>query len=84
MAKKTLSCKYNQECWLKYRLPKIRAAAKNGYKIYLPYQCSYVAMGDMEKCSLRDGFVEREQLGKTEIAEGVEVINGNTDNPVGV
>lgn len=64
MGKKTVSCKYNQECWMKHRLPLIRK-----HKIYLPYECSFVAMGDMEKCTLRDGFIERERL------KGVKELN---------
>jgi hypothetical protein len=51
---KPLSCKYNQECWLKVRLPIIR---KEG--IYLPYQCSYVAEGDLYNCSWRKKFAEQ-------------------------
>lgn len=70
MSKKELSCKYNQECWLKVRLPLIRK-----HKIYLPYECSFVAMGDMENCSIRDGFIERER--KKE--EGVNEINVSTE-----
>ena len=66
MAKKDVSCKYNQECWLKVRLPLIKK-----YKIYLPYQCSFVEMGDMENCTLRDGFIEKERL------RGVKEVNGN-------
>lgn len=65
VTKKEVSCRYNQECWLKHRLPKIKK-----YKIYLPYECSYVTMGDMEKCGLRDDFIERDRLkGVTEIGE---------------
>ena len=52
MGKKAVSCKYNQECWVKVRLPLIRKH-KN---LYLPYECSYVQMGDLDNCSLRDGF----------------------------
>lgn len=70
MSKKELSCKYNQECWLKVRLPLIRK-----HKIYLPYECSFVAMGDMENCSIRDGFIERER--KKE--EGVNEVNVSTE-----
>lgn len=65
MAKKAISCKYNQECWVKHRLPLIRKHKG----LYLPYECSYVSMGDMENCSLRDGFIERERLKNEE--EGV-------------
>lgn len=64
-----LSCKYNQECWIKVRLPLIRK-----HKIYLPYKCSYVEMGDMEKCSIRDGFIEREKLKE----EGVKELDVST------
>jgi hypothetical protein len=55
LGKKAVSCKYNQECWVKVRLPLIRKH-KN---LYLPYECSYVQMGDLDNCSLRDGFAEQ-------------------------
>jgi hypothetical protein len=54
LVKKALSCKYNQECWLKIRLPIIRRE-----KIYLPYKCSYVMEGDLYNCSWRDKFAEQ-------------------------
>lgn len=73
MADKALACKYNQECWIKVRLPLIRK-----HKIYLPYECSYVAMGDMENCSIRDGFIERDRL-KEEEKEGVKELNVSTE-----
>ena len=71
MAKETISCKYNQECWLKVRLPKVRK-----HKIYLPYQCSYVSMGDLDNCTLRDGFAAKEAQELKEKEEGSVVING--------
>ena len=68
MATSKVSCKYNQECWLKVRLPLI----KKHKGLYLPYQCSYVEMGDMEKCTLRDGFMAREaERERLKEAEGV-------------
>lgn len=69
MSKKSISCKYNQECWLKVRLPLIRKH-KN---LYLPYECSYVSMGDLDNCSLRDGFAAREaeEEAKKVVVEGV-------------
>lgn len=67
MGKKTVSCKYNQECWVKVRLPLIRKH-KN---LYLPYECSFVAMGDLENCSLRDGFAEKEKERERLKEEGV-------------
>jgi hypothetical protein len=67
LANSKVSCKYNQECWVKVRLPLIRKH-KN---LYLPYQCSYVEMGDMEKCTLRDGFAAKEAEKLKEIEEGV-------------
>lgn len=73
MSKKALSCKYNQECWMKHRLPLIRK-----YKIYLPYECSFVAMGDMENCTLRDGFIERERL------KGVKELNDDLPTAAGI
>jgi hypothetical protein len=51
---KPLSCKYNQECWAKVRLPIIKRE-----KIYLPYKCSYVTEGDMYNCSWRKKFAEQ-------------------------
>jgi len=77
MSKKTTSCKYNQECWLKNRLPLIRK-----YKIYLPYECSFVTMGDMEKCTLRDGFIERERLkGVKELDDSLSA-EGTSENDI--
>ncbi len=70
LPKKSNACKYNQECWLKVRLPLI----KKHKNLYLPYECSYVAMGDLENCSLRDGFAakEAERLKEQEsVEEGV-------------
>lgn len=68
MGKKTVSCKYNQECWVKVRLPLIRKH-KN---LYLPYECSYVTMGDLENCSLRDGFAAKEaEREREKLEEGV-------------
>lgn len=75
MAAKKVTCEYNQECWLKVRLPLIRK-----HKIYLPYECSYVTMGDMEKCSLRDRFAaekkEREGVIQTNDSLSTEGISG--------
>lgn len=73
MSEKPLACKYNQECWKKVRFPLVRK-----YKIYLPYECSYVAMGDMENCSIRDGFIERERE-----KEGVKEVNVSTEGITG-
>lgn len=58
---------------MKYRLPLIRK-----HKIYLPYECSFVAMGDMEKCTLRDGFIEREKM------KGVKEVNDELPTAAGL
>lgn len=73
MAPKKVVCEFNQHCWLTVRLPLIRK-----HKIYLPYECSYVAMGDMEKCSLRDRFA-------AEKLRGSEVVNDSlsTEGAIG-
>jgi hypothetical protein len=72
---KPLSCKYNQECWLKVRLPIIRRE-----KIYLPFKCSYVTEGDMYNCSWRKKFAE--QHGDILDDDEGERIDG--EHPVGI
>lgn len=55
-----VSCPYQKECWKDIRQPKIRAAAKDGVKIFLPYLCSYQTEGDLEKCGHHDDYVRKE------------------------
>jgi hypothetical protein len=52
------SCQFQRPCWKNIRAP---IARKN--KIYLPYICSYQQEGDLEKCGLRDDFMEKELEG---------------------
>lgn len=49
------ACQFQRPCWKNIRAP---IARKN--KIYLPYICSYQTEGDLEKCGLRDTFIENE------------------------
>lgn len=61
-----VSCKYQRVCWKTVRAPLIkkinaeRAAEGNRTKIFLPYLCSYQTSGDIEKCGIRDRFIEEE------------------------
>ena len=50
------SCQFQKPCWKTVRAP---IARKN--KIYLPYICSYQTEGDLEKCGIRDTFLENEK-----------------------
>lgn len=49
------SCKYQRPCWKNVRAP---IARKN--HIFLPYICSYQTEGDLEKCGIRDTFIEND------------------------
>jgi len=50
------ACKFQRPCWKNVRAP---IAKKN--KIFLPYICSYQEEGDLEKCGIRDRFLEEEK-----------------------
>lgn len=77
MTKKEVSCKYNQECWMKVRLPKIREAKRQGISVYLPYRCSFAQMGDLENCSLRDRFAREHNEGVEKVELPAEGFSGN-------
>ena len=50
------SCQFQRPCWKTIRAPIARK-----HKIFLPYICSYQTEGDLEKCGLRDTFLENEK-----------------------
>jgi hypothetical protein len=56
------SCQFQRPCWKTVRAP---IARKN--KIYLPYICSYQQEGDLEKCGIRDKFIENEAKGSVDV-----------------
>lgn len=48
-------CKFQKPCWNEVRAPKARK-----FKVYLPYICSYQVEGDIYRCPIFWGYIEKE------------------------